>query len=119
MSTIQIHAENGKLLGTAHSHGIPRVGEALIFNGQTCRVLDVAHPTERQYGQPIHVTRARVRAEDANWIDGEVPGQLPMVNTIDMTAEQLADRADAYEREAAHLRNKVASLIAVNGHHYA
>lgn len=33
-------------------------------------------------------------------------GKLPMVNTLGMSAVQLIERAEAYEREAVHLRRK-------------
>lgn len=40
-------------------------------------------------------------------------GKLPMVNTLGMNAEQLLERAEAYEREARCLRQKAARLLPV------
>lgn len=68
MSTISVHDEQGKRIGSTHTLEIPRIGEALIFDNQTWRVLDVAHPSENQSGAAIHVARVKARVEDVAWL---------------------------------------------------
>lgn len=62
-------AINPKLLGDTRVHEMPRIGELLIWHDNTYRVVDVAHPTEDERGEPIGIPRVAVTAEDAPWFD--------------------------------------------------
>lgn len=57
-------------LGQTSLHSEPQIGHALIFNNQTYRIEDVAHPTENESGKGIFLPKVLVRVEDIPWLDG-------------------------------------------------
>jgi hypothetical protein len=69
-SGIRGYRNETRRLGTAYMHSEPQIGHVIIFDGETYRIKDVAHPTENDRADRPFYPRVLVEVEDVFWLEG-------------------------------------------------